>query len=152
MKQLALITMATACLIAAAACNRDNAGNPTQRPGSPNGSTLGQSRETPPAGQSGQSVRPGDASPSTPAPRTGTPSAPPNQSPSPGQSSTGLSQGGVSSATTFDVADVDKNGVVDAIEAQAVPGLNFQSADTDKSESLSRQEFSVAMAGTRPPG
>jgi hypothetical protein len=150
MKQLALITMATACLLAAAACNRDNAGNPAQRPGSPNGSAMSQSRQAPPAGQSGQSVRPGDASPSAPAPRT--PSAPPNQSPSPGQSSTGLSQGGVSSATTFDVADVDKNGVVDAVEAQAVPGLNFLSADTDKSESLSRQEFQVAMAGARPQG
>jgi hypothetical protein len=64
-----------------------------------------------------------------------------------------LSQGGVSSATTFDAADVDRNGVIDAIEAQAVPGLNFNSADTDKSESLSRQEFQVAMSsGARPPG
>jgi hypothetical protein len=136
MNNLPLALVVTAGILAAAACDRDsdslrpNAQTPASRPG--------------PAG--GQSARPGDLSPAEsqavrPAPGAadGIAEAPPGQPGLPAQAS-------------FDVADADKDGTVDSSEARAVPGLDFATADADRNESLSRQEFMTAMAGSRPPG
>jgi Ca2+-binding EF-hand superfamily protein len=53
---------------------------------------------------------------------------------------------------SFDSVDTNKDGVITPNEALAVPGLDFSSADTDKSRTLDRQEFAAAMATTRPGG
>lgn len=53
---------------------------------------------------------------------------------------------------TFDTADKNKDGEVSRDEASDVDGLNFTAADTDDDQSLSRQEFQVAMAGRQPRG
>jgi EF hand len=53
---------------------------------------------------------------------------------------------------SFDSVDANKDGVITPNEALAVPGLDFSSADTDKSHTLDRQEFAAAMATTRPGG
>lgn len=53
---------------------------------------------------------------------------------------------------TFDTADKDKDGKVTREEARDVDGLNFTAADTNDDQSLSRQEFQVAMAGRQPRG
>lgn len=53
---------------------------------------------------------------------------------------------------TFDTADKNKDGEISRDEARDVDGLNFTAADTDDDQSLSRQEFQVAMAGRQPRG
>lgn len=53
---------------------------------------------------------------------------------------------------TFETADKNKDGEVSRDEARDVDGLNFTAADTDDDQSLSRQEFQVAMAGRQPRG
>jgi hypothetical protein len=53
---------------------------------------------------------------------------------------------------SFEAVDTNHDGVITQNEALAVPGLDFASADTDNSHTLSRQEFDAAMAKTRPGG
>jgi hypothetical protein len=147
MNNLPLALVVTAGILAAAACDRDSDSlRPNaQTPASQSGQSADTSPSRPgPAG--GQSARPGDLSPAEsqavrPAPGAadGIAEAPPGQPGLPAQAS-------------FDVADADKDGTVDSSEARAVPGLDFATADADRNESLSRQEFMTAMAGSRPPG
>lgn len=90
-------------------------------------------------------------SPSSPA----SPARPSAQSPSAAQSQSPLSSQPRESEIaqlSFDAVDTNKDGVITPAEALAVPGLDFSSADTDKSHTLSRQEFSAAMATVQPGG
>jgi hypothetical protein len=118
-----LIALATICVLGAAACDRD--------------------ASDPAAPDPAASVRPnaeiqgGDADDRAA-------SQAPSQVPS--------SQGGVTAQTSFDLVDQDRDGLVSSAEASTVDGLDFAAADSDQSESLSRQEYALAMEAARPRG
>ena len=52
----------------------------------------------------------------------------------------------------FDAADANGDGVLTELEGLDVPGLNFSTMDVDKSKSVTRQEFAVAMTLSRQRG
>jgi hypothetical protein len=146
MNKATFTTLAIAIAFAAAACDRDGTGG-AQRPAA----SSSQSNPTRPAPPGGQSARPGELSP----PPSDQSAQAPRPSPGAGQAATAQnpsSQVGVAAQTTFDIADKDKNGSIDASEASAVQGLNFVAADADKDDALSRQEYMTAMAAARPQG
>jgi len=123
MRKLLLATMVVIGMGAAAACNRDTT------PGTPN-------RSNPPS-----------APPTAQRAPSGAPGAQGSTSPRPGQ---GTEQ--QVAQLSFESVDTNKDGVITQNEALAVSGLDFATADTDNSKSLSRQEFASAMAKTRPGG
>ncbi len=91
----------------------------------------------------------------TQTPQTSAPQPAPGSAPPPGEAAaqSPSKEAGIAAQTAFDTADQNKDGKVDAAEASAVPGLNFEAADTDKNASLSRPEYLSAIAlGRRPPG
>jgi EF hand domain-containing protein len=51
---------------------------------------------------------------------------------------------------TFEQADKNKDGKVDRDEANDIDGFNFKKADADDDRWISRAEFQMAMAGSRP--
>lgn len=53
---------------------------------------------------------------------------------------------------SFAATDTNKDGKIDASEAEGIPGFNFSRADVDDSHSVSRQEYQTAMATSRPRG
>jgi hypothetical protein len=149
MKKRSLAVVVAAGLLTLAACDRDS---DSARPNAqtPSQSQPGQSAQTSPPRQGpGQSARPGDLSPAESEPVRPAPGVPPSATesaaPSPSSETSVAAQ-------SFDAVDVDKSGTVDQAEARAIPDLNFSTADADRDETLSRQEFMTAMAGSRPPG
>ena len=69
-----------------------------------------------------------------------------------GDGTPGPRSGDRTAQVSFEGVDTNKDGKIDANEAEGVPGFNFSSADVDDNESVSRQEFQTAMAGSRPRG
>jgi hypothetical protein len=124
MRKLLLATMIVIGMGSVAACNRDTT------PGTPN-------RTTPP----------GSAPPQAQSPSRSAPPAASNTSPRPGEGTESQV-----AQLTFESVDTNKDGVITQNEALAVRGLDFASADTDNSKTLSRQEFAAAMAKLQPPG
>jgi hypothetical protein len=118
MRKVLLATMIVIGMGSVAACNRDTT------PSTPN-------RVAPP----------GSAPPQAENPSRSAPPAASNTSPRPGE---GTEQ--QVAQLTFESVDTNKDGVITQNEALAVPGLDFASADTDNSKTLSRQEFAAAMA------
>jgi Ca2+-binding EF-hand superfamily protein len=53
---------------------------------------------------------------------------------------------------SFETADKNKDGKVNKEEAGQIAGFDFSRADTNHDESLTRQEFQVAMATSTPRG
>ena len=53
---------------------------------------------------------------------------------------------------SFQAADANGDGRITSQEALAVPGLDFARMDSDGNQSVSPQEFSTAMALSRPRG
>ena len=78
--------------------------------------------------------------------------AQPGQASQPGQIRPGAAVGDSAQSTQvgFDTADQNKDGTINRAEASAVSGLNFTSADADRDEALSRQEFAAAQTTARP--
>jgi hypothetical protein len=79
--------------------------------------------------------------------------AQPGQASQPGQIRPGAAVGDSAPQSTqvgFDAADQNKDGMINRAEASAVSGLNFTSADADRDEGLSRQEFAAAQTNPRP--
>jgi hypothetical protein len=125
MKRTLLIAMVIVGLGSVAACNRDTT------PGAPNRATPPGS--APPTAQSRTPAGAPEASSTSPRPGQGTESQ--------------VAQ------LSFESVDTNKDGVITPNEALAVPALDFASADTDNSKTLSRQEFAAAMAKVQPrPG
>jgi len=77
------------------------------------------------------------------------PAAPPSAQ-TPGTRSAQSSESQIAELS-FEAVDRNEDGVITPEEALAVPGLDFKSADTDNSLTLSRQEFAAALA-IRPRG
>jgi hypothetical protein len=125
MKKLLLVTMLAIGLGTVAACNRDTA------PGAPN-RVNPPDRSAPPMAQNPNRSIPPAASSTSPRPGQGTASQ--------------------VAELSFESVDINKDGVVTPNEALTVEGLDFASADTDNSHTLSRQEFAAAMAKARPGG
>jgi hypothetical protein len=69
-----------------------------------------------------------------------------------GDGDPGPRSGDRTAQVSFEAADANKDGKVDKNEAAGIPGFNFTSADVDDNESVSRQEFQTAMAGSTPRG
>jgi hypothetical protein len=124
MKQFLLATMVVIGLGSLAACNRDTTPASPNRVNPPSAPPVAQNR---PSGAESKTA-PGAAGES-------------NTSPRPGEGT----ESQVASPT-FESVDTNKDGVITQNEALAVPGLDFAAADTDKSKTLSRQEFAAAMA------
>jgi hypothetical protein len=52
----------------------------------------------------------------------------------------------------FEAADKDRNGSIDADEAEDIDGFNFTSADVDDNELVSREEYQSVMRNSQPRG
>ena len=52
----------------------------------------------------------------------------------------------------FETADKDRNGSIDADEAEDIDGFNFTSADVDDNELVSREEYQSVMRNSQPRG
>jgi hypothetical protein len=52
----------------------------------------------------------------------------------------------------FDLADANKDGVVTRSEASSLTNLDFGTADADGNQTLTPQEFEVALTRPAPPG
>ena len=77
------------------------------------------------------------------------PSSPASSTPSSAQSSLATSSEPRDSQVaqlSFDAVDANRDGVITLNEALTVPALDFSSADTDRSGTLTRAEFAAAMA------
>ena len=53
--------------------------------------------------------------------------------------------------TTFDKADVNKDGVIEQHEATSIGDRQFADVDTDDNQAVSFDEFEVALQDTAPP-
>jgi Ca2+-binding EF-hand superfamily protein len=69
-----------------------------------------------------------------------------------GDGEPGPRSGDRTAQVSFEAVDTNKDGKVDANEAEGIAGFNFSSADVDDDQSVSRQEFQKAMATSRPRG
>jgi hypothetical protein len=69
-----------------------------------------------------------------------------------GDGTPGPRSGDRTAQVSFEGVDTNKDGKIDADEAEGIPGFNFSSADVDDNHSVSRQEFQTAMATSRPRG
>jgi hypothetical protein len=118
MRKLLLATMIAIGMGSVAACNPDTT------PGTPN-----------------RGGPPGSAPPTAQTPSRSAPPAAADTSPRPGEGTESQV-----AQLSFESVDTNKDGVITPNEALAVPGLDFASADTDNSKTLSRQEFAAAMA------
>ena len=127
MRKILLVTMVVIGLGSVAACNSDTT------PVAPNRASPPDRAAPPTAGARTPTGAPGAQDPSL--------SGAPNTSPRPGQGTEPQV-----AQLTFESVDTNKDGVITPNEALAVPGLDFASADTDNSKTLSRQEFAAAMA------
>lgn len=52
----------------------------------------------------------------------------------------------------FEEADKDRNGSIDADEAEDIDGFNFTAADVDDNELVSREEYQAVMRNAQPRG
>ena len=55
------------------------------------------------------------------------------------------------SLTTFNKADLNKDGVIERNEATSIANRNFAEVDTDDNQAVSFDEFEVALQATAPP-
>jgi EF hand domain-containing protein len=53
--------------------------------------------------------------------------------------------------TSFDKADANKDGVIERSEATSIANRDFADVDTDHNESVSLEEFQVALRNAAPP-
>ena len=53
---------------------------------------------------------------------------------------------------TFEQADKNKDGKISIDEGEDIDGFNFSAADADDDRVVSRTEFQMALAGSRPRG
>ena len=53
--------------------------------------------------------------------------------------------------TTFDKADLNKDGVIERNEATSIANRDFAEVDTDDNQAVSIDEFEVALRDTAPP-
>jgi len=67
-----------------------------------------------------------------------------------GDGAPGPRSGDRTAQVSFEAVDTNKDGKIDANEAEGIPGFNFSSADVDDNHSVSRQEFQTAMANATP--
>ncbi len=52
---------------------------------------------------------------------------------------------------SFNKADVNKDGVIERTEATSIANQDFAAVDTDDNESVSLEEFQVALNNAPPP-
>lgn len=67
-----------------------------------------------------------------------------------GDGAPGPRSGDRTAQVSFEAVDTNRDGKIDANEAEGIPGFNFSSADVDDNRSVSRQEFQTAMANATP--
>ena len=56
-----------------------------------------------------------------------------------------------SARTTFDKADLNKDGVIERQEATSIANRDFAEVDTDDNQAVSLDEFEVALKDPAPP-
>ena len=133
MRKLLLLAMVVIGMGSVAACNRD------ETPAAPN-------RATPPGAPPTAQGRNPSGAPGAQNPSSSGAAGASNTSPRPGQGAESQV-----AQLSFESVDTNKDGVITANEALAVPSLDFATADADNSKTLSRQEFAAAMAKVQQP-